>query len=704
MTSDSKSPLVSFVVFGDTHITPEDDPRPTSHVRFALGRTRYLVSLVNQIAPDFAIHLGDVVAPLQGSEMYDKAVERAKELLRPLACPWYLVPGNHDLGDKPMVRTPAPYADSRSVATFETHWGDSYRSFSFRGCRFVLLNAPLLGTQTEAEERMRAWLRRELKASRGARTFVFLHYPIYISDPNEDSHYDNVDDPARSWLLELFEEFDVVAAFSGHAHNFFYNRSGTTDLYVLPAISHVRADFGDLLRADPVEEHGWGDYAKLGFIWVRVYEDRYDIEFVRTYGRTTLDGTAPRLTLEKRPERPAPFGVFMRHPWASVEEMACVFVDEMVRKEARNQWPTLALWDLGIERLRIPLNDFAKNESRAHARALASRGATFSPFITEFPTQKEQHILNECNDIIDSLELILPTATLATPGRNFDEIRGRVDVPIFLSMLETGEGIGRGIRIRSGWTEKDFDFLKRLCADRRILDSIDGLAFTIETNVNPWHGIRTTKAIAASLGLRARCHVSMQDPAGPGSPTETPLWAMGRVIETYLASLAHNDVEVYLDTLVSHDRGFRVYHGFVDRRGNPTLCYDVVRQLGSILPRTDGSFTLTPLVTSTGVQAFAAVTEETCLCIILPLSETSIWDVGILPWDVPRDMEAIVGQAGTWHFVDLTTGRQVACHCFSSDGPAGSGVQFSTGAPVEIAGPGVFVCSSPREGVKEVAS
>lgn len=699
MSTDSQAPLFSFAVFGDTHLTADEVSSPTSHVRFAMGRTRHLVTLVNELAPDFSIHMGDVVAPLQGSEAYTQAVERSKRLLRALKSPMYLVPGNHDLGDKPMVRTAAPYADEVSVTAFEQYWGESYSAFSFGDCCFILLNASLLGTGTKSEERMRAWLLRELEASRGARAFLFLHYPIYLHDPGEISHYDNVDEPSRSWLLALLEEYRVQATFSGHAHNFFYNRYGATDMYVLPAISHVRADFGDLFRADSVEEHGWADYAKLGFFFVRVYADRYDMRFVRTYGKTAIEGASSAAPHVSDVEREATFGVFMRHPWASVSEMSCVFVDDLVRKEARDQWPILALWELGVERLRIPLQDLMKPASQAYARALASRGGTFAVFTVGLPSPGELATLSQCKDFVGSLEILLTPTMLADSLPELEAVTGNVGLATFLSLLETGEVIGRGIRVRSGCIEQDFEYLRHVCTDERVTHAFDGLAFEIEPGVDPWRGISEAKAFAASLGLVARCHVSMRDTSEPGSPTDTPLWAVGRVVETYLAALTHPDVEVYVDTAVSHDRGFRIYYGFVDRRGNPTPCHHAIRQLGCLFAQRRVS-AVVPFATSSGVRGFSLSTEAGPAFIVLPGANTPVWDIGVIPYD---RMTALRGE-GEGCFVDLVSGRRESCRWSRHEGPLGSGVQFRTFASVEITGPGAFLTGVPEILSQEVAS
>ncbi len=52
----------------------------------------------------------------------------------------------------------------------------------------------------------------------------------------------------------------------------------------------------------------------------------------------------------------APLGVDLRHPWAEwVDIPYSGAVDEFTRKRVRNDYPLLALWEMGLRKLRLPL-------------------------------------------------------------------------------------------------------------------------------------------------------------------------------------------------------------------------------------------------------------------------------------------------------------------------------------------------------------
>lgn len=51
-----------------------------------------------------------------------------------------------------------------------------------------------------------------------------MHYPLFLLNPAEPSNYGNIDEPARSDLLDLIRRHRVEAVFAGHVHNIFYHR------------------------------------------------------------------------------------------------------------------------------------------------------------------------------------------------------------------------------------------------------------------------------------------------------------------------------------------------------------------------------------------------------------------------------------------------------------------------------------------------
>ena len=245
--------LFSFAVVADTHVNPDDD-RSSSPWRtnaLANARARAVVAQLNALEPDFVVHLGDMVHPLPSQPSYAAAARRFHALLADLQAPLYLVPGNHDVGDKPTPWTPAAPVNAHFLNLYRAQFGSDHYAFDHRNCRFIVMNGPILNSGLADEHAQWSWLEQQLATDR--RIFLFNHYPPFLHEADEDEHYDNIAEPARSRLLDLLRRHRVEALFGGHVHNFFYNRVGATDCYVLPAVSAVRHDYMELFPAPPVE-------------------------------------------------------------------------------------------------------------------------------------------------------------------------------------------------------------------------------------------------------------------------------------------------------------------------------------------------------------------------------------------------------------------------------------------------------------------
>lgn len=233
-------PLFTFAVIADTHLNPEGaaNTSPWHTNRLANSRSEFVIEELNRARPAFVVHLGDIVHPVPSHPDYKWAAEAAKRIFARLTAPLHLVPGNHDIGDKPLDWMPADCVTEGAVHLFRDAFGPDWGSFEHGGCHFIRINSSILNSNLPFECEQKRWLENRLAAANGKRIFLFTHYPPYVSCANESSHYDNLDEPARSWLCDLLLEYRVEALFAGHVHNFFYNRHGGTNCYVVPSVRH----------------------------------------------------------------------------------------------------------------------------------------------------------------------------------------------------------------------------------------------------------------------------------------------------------------------------------------------------------------------------------------------------------------------------------------------------------------------------------
>ncbi len=182
-------PTCRFVVLGDSH-------------RF--GReVADQIRQINQLDPDFVVHLGDYVADTEAGW---RQLEPMFDLFGP---PLYMVAGNHDIFDKPTRRI------------YEARFGRTYYSFDHKTIHFVALDSerPLAGGETSLRihgEQL-AWLARDLEQhDSAALKFVFVHQPLWL---NTDRQVDS----RERWMSDvhpILAEHRASAVFAGHLHKF----------------------------------------------------------------------------------------------------------------------------------------------------------------------------------------------------------------------------------------------------------------------------------------------------------------------------------------------------------------------------------------------------------------------------------------------------------------------------------------------------
>ncbi|MGY8996474.1 MAG: metallophosphoesterase, partial [Alphaproteobacteria bacterium] len=82
-----------------------------------------------------------------------------------------------------------------------------------------------------------------------------------------------------------------------------------------------------------------------------------------------------------RLNRHADFGFDMRQNWMEIVEIPPTGgLDEFDRKEVRNDYPLMALWEMGVARVRIPMRDLLVPERVERLAALLDHGHRFTLF------------------------------------------------------------------------------------------------------------------------------------------------------------------------------------------------------------------------------------------------------------------------------------------------------------------------------------
>ena len=540
---------LTFAVITDSHVKLDsgDHSSPYPSSRQASDRNRYVIGQLNGLAPDFVIHLGDLVQPVPVLPAYRPAMGLARSILEELKMPLHVIPGNHDVGDKPLDCLPAPLVNQAGLDLFAQFCDGSYRSFDWGGWHFVLLNTPVMNSGLPAEVGQQEWLEEDLgrAAQAGQQILMFLHYPVFLHDAGEQEHYDNLGEPARSWLLRLIAAHGVQAVFSGHVHHFFYNRVARTELFVLPALAFVRQDYSELFPVDPADEYGRNDSSKLGFLLVQLSGSQMDWELVRTYGATEAQPPAysvgPRwLWRRTREASRLSLGVYLRHSWATTVSLPYGNVDEFARKQARNDYPLLALHEMGIRSLRIPLRDFEDSTIASRIDHWRQAGFRFTAFGFGVPSDLQLAMLEKHGPALAELEWIV------APGSEqavVDRLRPTVQhaaTRLLVSPFESSQQydprqgatfnhfVGHGLKVT------DRESFERLCQAWRGV--ADGFVFRAGPGERPWEVAQEATRLAASLNTVAVVHVRMQWSVNPAEVCDDQVALVGRVISSLMAA------------------------------------------------------------------------------------------------------------------------------------------------------------------------
>lgn len=593
--------IFRFAVVTDTHVNHEEaattSPWPVN--KLANGRVRHALRTVNALNPEFVVHVGDMVHPTPTQKHYAAAVERFFEVARELRCPIHLTPGNHDIGDKRIEWTPAKPITSETLAIYEKAFGPSYHSFMSHGCLFVVLNSLLLGSGLQAEREQWAWLEGELDRGGCERIFVFIHDPLFTTDPGEAESYDNISVAERERLMALFVAHKVEAVISGHVHNFWYNRLGETELYILPSTTFVRQDYSELYKIEPGDEGGRNDTAKLGVAAVDVYEHGHVLHVIRTNGLVAAPNSTQPIELADLVHTKAgpflPVGFDLRHPWAETMEIApSGGVDEFGRKRARNDYPLQAFWEMGIAKLRVPVQDLADENIRARMRLMIELGHEFTVYSYGLPRGSELEAVTKHADLISILEVILSRPRMAESLERLADIKAALPFRVHLSKIRTAHTTADSNRhfahaVNHGFTLEDAGEIEALVRDAQFRRTVDGLAYRVARDCRPIGALPAICDFSAQHGLDSSIQVRLAA-ENPSDFMRDDAANADRVADTLLASLlVHSGTSILLDTFDDVDRGFFRRSGLYDRRFNPKMASRVFQHLQAVLRRMAGA-------------------------------------------------------------------------------------------------------------------
>ncbi|WP_428851784.1 metallophosphoesterase [Imbroritus primus] len=578
--------LFRFVVIADTHINQTDDKASSFFAlnRLANGRAADAFHAAQRYAPAFVLHLGDIVHPIPSHPEFGQAAANYRALAAGFDCPVYLTPGNHDIGDKPWPLAPVAQIAPDFMAAYDREFGKQWLTWSYDGCDFFIINTSLINSGLPEEVEQQAWFEDALRRSTG-RKFLAVHYPPFVHSADEPSHYDNLDEPGRGWLLGLMRTHAIEAVFCGHVHNLWYDQYGETEMYLLPSTAFVRQDYAEMQRVcPPGEEGGRQDIDKLGFFVVDVYASGHIAHYVRLQGderrgerrqvalADTLSGMPPH---PKRPLLPN-LGIDPAYPWADeILVPPSGALDAFDSKFVRNDYPLFAMLGLGLSRMRIPLSDL-DHPARVTRLAKLARIGMRAQLVTARPLDARQiERVATLGPAVAAIEFVATEAGIAAAAPALAAMQQQLPgCALVLSKLRgpqdaAVDGLNYGHLVFHGWVPAEQPRIAALMTQHDWKASTEVL-FRARFTESPLAMAAGIDAFSRECGVRAGLLVRLATD-NPAQPQDDALALCSLVLETAIAAHRYPELRFTIEGLVDFDRGYFLRLALVDRSFNPRL-------------------------------------------------------------------------------------------------------------------------------------
>lgn len=208
--ADLKPPSMQIALISDTHLADVAED--------FVANAEAACAWIDGLGADLAIHLGDITAD---GVLDPGHFQTARRVFSGLRTPLRLLPGNHDIGDRPPAE-PGGHAEPpvtpTTLAAYHRAFGPDRWWFQDHGWTIIGLNAQLFGLGAEAEAAQFDWLRQVLAAADGP-VGLLLHKPLFRNAPDDgDTHHRYIPPPSRARLLALLHGQDLRFVASGHTH------------------------------------------------------------------------------------------------------------------------------------------------------------------------------------------------------------------------------------------------------------------------------------------------------------------------------------------------------------------------------------------------------------------------------------------------------------------------------------------------------
>ena len=542
---------LEFVVLADTHhlvdpgmYSTKGDSVTPEIVREWSDRGDWALALAKATEPALVFHVGDLAQEYPGSRFFDTGRRAAVTQFKESGLAVNFAAGNMDIGDKPDPTVPAGWVEPGFLKRWDEDFGKSFYSRNAGDSHFIVLNSQIMNTTLPEAIEQREWVEADLADHASHRVFIFLHLPPYLVDEDEPGlgSYDVLDNPDRTWLLDLCRRYDVEAVFSGHTHFQVFNRAANTRLYTLPSTTTTRPGFYEAFNVRP-PDRGWTDTTKLGFFLVRVTDRGTSVHLIRTSGETHsehLPGT--RILTGTSLDTPhSPAGAYLRLPITNKSDGAISYPNH-VRHRIRDDYPLLACVEAGLRHVRFPIHDLDVALQAGQLGVLRGEGVKLTATVL-CPNARDIAAVARKGSAADCVEVQLTNRILPDDEdlAALAELRS-AGVAVALAPLALEDTGKVHLRSRTGYRPRELPHLDELLSSHGL--RIDRAVCMVDDSESVWGDMRSFDTDLDAVG-------GLDFLVPLGAHDEANLLA---VAESLFAAATMPGCRLYLDPLQDLDR------------------------------------------------------------------------------------------------------------------------------------------------------
>ena len=183
----------------------------TEGIDYEIKNLSKAIAITNKISPDFVITTGD----LMQDRLESSHADIVKKMYSELNCNYYFAPGNADLTNTP---------EFEDIERYKKRFGSDHYSFYHMNSQFIILNSCVLFDWSKVageNSKQITFLEQQLQngqQNKSSHQLIFMHHPLFGTDPEEDDDHMVLPKSQRSKILNLLDLYKVSAVFTGHWH------------------------------------------------------------------------------------------------------------------------------------------------------------------------------------------------------------------------------------------------------------------------------------------------------------------------------------------------------------------------------------------------------------------------------------------------------------------------------------------------------